>query len=128
MKICVDNSKCDKMITSIKFSVKRLITAYGHDINGVRKQFKDEQDIVTGSAFEFEVAAKEPMKISRDYAILMKKVREMDTEQNRFIMTMDFANGFPLSETIQTMQGQFLPSVSTQDIQIEYKIEAKVCH
>ena len=53
--------------------------------------------------FEDQVAAKEPNKIARDYAILMKKVRMTDYEQNRFVMTTDFATGCPMSAPLSKM-------------------------
>ena len=43
--------------------------------------------------FNDQVAAKEPRKIARDYAILMKKVRDTDREKNRVFMVTDFENG-----------------------------------
>ena len=53
--------------------------------------------------FEDQVAAKEPNKIARDYAVLMKKVRSTDYEQNRFVMTTDFATGCPMSAALRKM-------------------------
>ena len=48
--------------------------------------------------FEDKVAAKEPRKIARDYAILMKKTKDTDREKNRVFMVNDFATGHPMPQ------------------------------
>ena len=42
IKISIDNSSCQKMVTNIKFSVWRTITAYAKTINQTKKEFKDD--------------------------------------------------------------------------------------
>ena len=53
--------------------------------------------------FNDQVAPKEPAKIARDYAILIKKVKDTDIESNRFFMRIDFETGNPLHPTVHRM-------------------------
>ena len=43
--------------------------------------------------FDDQVAPKEPAKVTRDYAILLKKCRDTDKEKNRFLMNFDLETG-----------------------------------
>ena len=78
--------------------------------------------------FDDQVASKEPRKISRDYGILLKKVRESDREQNRVLMLTDFDSGRPMPVNLRRMQHEVLPSIKTKNFKIEYRIEAMVSH
>ena len=95
LKVAIDNSKCEKMVANIKFDLKRTIIAYGMTTDNVKKEFRDEQVVMHGK-FNDQVAPKEPNKISRDYAVLMRKVKDTDKESNRYFMRTDFETGNPL--------------------------------
>ena len=74
------------------------------------------------------MASKEPRKIARDYAILLKKVQGTDKEQNRFLMLTDFESGYPVAMPLKRMQHEVLPSVSTPNLKVEYSVEIVVSH
>ena len=127
IKVAIDNSRCEKMVANIKFDLKRTIVAYAMTSDHVKKEFKDEQIVMHGK-FNDQVAPKEPAKISRDYAILLKKVRDTDIEANRFFMRIDFETGNPLHPTVHQMQQDVLPSVQTPNIQISYEVVTSMGH
>ena len=127
VKIAIDNSKCDKMVSSIRFRLNRTITAYAKTHQGQSKEFKDQQEVLFGK-FDGYIAAKEPRQISFDYAILLKKVRDTNRENNRVEMPYDFETGHPMTKQLIQMQKDLLPSVNTANIKIEYEIEAMVAH
>ena len=127
LKLVIDNSRCDKMVENIKFDLKRTIVAYGMASDHVKKEFKDEQVVMHGK-FKDQVAPKEPNKICRDYAILLKKVRDTDKEQNRFFMRIDFENGSPLHIHLHRMQHDVLPTTASDNLKISYEIVASVSH
>ena len=102
VKLAIDNSRCDKMIENVKFDLKRTIVAYGLASDKTKKEFKDEQVVMHGK-FKDQVAPKEPNRICRDYAILLKKVRDTDKEQNRFFLKNDFETGSPLHVFLHRM-------------------------
>ena len=83
------------MVSNVKFVLKRTIVAYAKTIQGVKKEFKDEQEIMFGR-FDDQVAAREPQKITRDYAIMMRKVKDSDRERNRVILRRDLDTGLLL--------------------------------
>ncbi len=83
------------MVANVKFQLKRTITAYGKTIDGSKKEFKDEQEVMFGK-FDDQVAKNEPQTITRDYAILIRKNADTDRERNRVIMATDFESGMPL--------------------------------
>lgn len=58
------------------------------------------------------------MAVTRDYAILLKKVRDTDRETNRFFMKTDFESGFELPQVIHRMQHDVLPTVDTPNLKI----------
>lgn len=70
--------------------------------------------------FEDRVASKEPRRVSRDYAIMLKRVKGTDTELNRFLMLNDFENGKPMPLKLKMMQHEVLPSVETLNLKISY--------
>jgi len=70
--------------------------------------------------FEDRVASKEPRRVSRDYAIMLKRVKGTDTELNRFLMLNDFENGNPMPLKLKMMQHDVLPSVETLNLKISY--------
>lgn len=72
IRLTINNSKCDKMVDNIKFQLRRTIVAYGLSSEGGKKEFKDEQEVMFGK-FEDKVARNEPVHISRDYAISLRK-------------------------------------------------------
>ena len=127
LKIAIDNSGCQKNVANIRFELKRTITAYAQTIEDQKKEFKDEQGVMRGQ-FEDQVAAKEPIKVARDYAILMKKLRDTDREKNRYFMNFDFETGNRFHSSSLKMQKEVLPSINTPNIQIVYEIVASVSH
>ena len=70
--------------------------------------------------FEDRVASKEPRRVGRDYAIMLKRVKGTDTELNRFLMLNDFENGKPMPLKLKMMQHEVLPSVETLNLKISY--------
>ena len=45
--------------------------------------------------FDDQIAVKEPNLITREYGILIKKMKDTNRERNRVLMMTDFANGNP---------------------------------
>ena len=78
--------------------------------------------------FDDQIAVKEPNLITREYGILIKKMKDTNRERNRVLMMTDFANGNPYAQALRHMQNDILPSVNTPIVKIEYEIEAQVCH
>jgi len=78
--------------------------------------------------FEDRVPSKEPRRITRDYAILLKRIKGTDTELNRFLMLNDFENGKPMPLKLRMIQHEILPSIDTPNIKISYEIEAIINH
>ena len=76
--------------------------------------------MVMKGKFEDRVASKEPRRVSRDYAIMLKRVKGTDTELNRFLMLNDFENGKPMPLKLKMMQHEVLPSVETLNLKISY--------
>lgn len=74
------------------------------------------------------MASKEPRRITRDYAMMMKKVKGTDKEINRVLMLTDFESGNPMPFVLKQMQHEILPSVSTPNLKISYELEAAVLH
>ena len=70
--------------------------------------------------FEDRVASNEPRRVSRDYAIMLKRVKGTDTELNRFLMLNDFENGKAMPLKLKMMQHEVLPSVETLNLKISY--------
>ena len=48
VKIAIDNSKCQKLVANVRFSLKRTIIATGRNTQGAKKEFKDEQEVMFG--------------------------------------------------------------------------------
>ena len=61
--------------------------------------------------FEDQVASREPNVITRDYAILIRKVKDTDRERNRVLMLYNFEDGKPLPMAMRKMQHDVLPSI-----------------
>lgn len=74
------------------------------------------------------MAAKEPRKINRDYAMMMKRVKGTDKEINRVLMLTNFETGQQLPMVLKQMQHEVLPTVDTPNIKISYELEAIVMH
>jgi len=58
----------------------------------------------------------------------MDKVHSVDTEKNRVAMVTNFDGGKPMPKTLDHMQREFLPTIATGLINIDYQIEAIVHH
>jgi len=41
IRLAIDNSACAKMVSNVKFQVRRTIAAYGLTTQGKKKEFKD---------------------------------------------------------------------------------------
>jgi len=48
LKISIDNSKSEYFVKSIQFDLKRTIIAYANNVNNEKKEFKDEQIVMSG--------------------------------------------------------------------------------
>jgi len=115
------------MVSDVRFKLHRTIVAYAKTGRGDKKEFKDKQQVMYGR-FEDQVASKEPRRINRDYAILLKPVQGSNTEKNRLLMLTDFETGHPMPFNLRKMQHDILPSIDTPNIKISYEIETIISH
>ena len=58
----------------------------------------------------------------------MDKIQSIDTEKNRFFMADDFDTGKKYSGIVMNLQQEFLPSITSTIVNIDYQIEAQVFH
>lgn len=48
LKVSIDNQKSEYMVKSIQFDLKRTIIAHANSISNEKKEFKDEQIVMSG--------------------------------------------------------------------------------
>ena len=123
----INNAQCKKMVKKTQLKVHRKITAKGMDISGQQKEWTDDQVIAAGE-FNSPVAKQDPNISTQDFSLKMDRVPSVETEKNRYFMAQDFETGREYSGTIKNMQQEWLPSITSSLINIDYQVEAQVYH
>ena len=78
--------------------------------------------------FNSPVAKQDPNISTQEFNVKMDRVHSVETEKNRYFMGQDFESGRQYSGTIQNLQQEFLPSITSSLINIDYQVEAQVYH
>lgn len=127
LTLFINNNACSKMVDSTTLSLHRSIKVTGKTTQGVPKEFEDNQ-VIMKAKFRSAVASKEPNVISQDFAIKLCVDKQASTEQNRFLMLHDFDDGSDMPIELKSMQHEFLPTVNSDLIKIDYHLECVVSH